>query len=160
MNQRNEKFNTDMKNILCIALSLLALSPLASAKTLLNVDKAGVGIKGYDPVAFFTDKAAVKGSPANKSTEGGVTYYFASAEHKVLFDANPSKYEPQFGGFCAWAVSQGYTAGIDPEAFQIVDGRLLLQYSQGVRKDFNKDTAGNLKKADANWPSIIEKKGK
>lgn len=149
-----------MKKLLCIALSLIALSPLASAKTLLNVDKAGVGIKGYDPVAFFTDHAAVKGTSANKSTEGGVTYYFASAEHKALFDANPSKYEPQFGGYCAWAVSQGYTAGIDPQAFQIVDGRLLLQYSQGVRKDFNKDTAGNLKKADANWPNIVAKKGK
>ena len=64
------------------------------------------------------------------------------------------------GGFCAWAVSRGYKASIDPNAFQVVNGRLLLQYSLSVRKDFSEDTEGNLKKADANWPAIVEKKGK
>jgi len=149
-----------MKHLLLFTLLATMLAPLASGKTLANVDNAGVGIKGYDPVAYFTDNKAVKGDPAIKSTANGVTYYFASAEHQATFDANPSKYEPQFGGFCGWAVSQGYTASIDPNAFQIIDGRLVLQYSLGVRKDFNKDAAGNLKKADANWPGIVEKKGK
>ncbi|MGB8464443.1 MAG: YHS domain-containing (seleno)protein, partial [Terrimicrobiaceae bacterium] len=79
--------------------------------------------------------------------------------NKAAFDADPANYEPQFGGFCAWAVSRGYTAPVDPDAFQIVNGRLLLQYSPSVRKDFAKDVEGNLKKADANWPSIVEKKG-
>lgn len=138
----------------------LALISTASAKTLVNVDRSGVAIKGYDPVAYFTDKKAVKGNAQLQSNVGGVIYYFASAENKAAFDADAAKYQPQFGGFCAWAVSRGYTAPIDPNAFQIVNGRLLLQYSLKVRTDFSLDTEGNLKKADANWPSILEKKGK
>jgi len=138
----------------------LALISTASAKTLVNVDRSGVAIKGYDPVAYFTDKKAVKGNAQLQSNVGGVIYYFASAENKAAFDADAAKYQPQFGGFCAWAVSRGYTAPVDPNAFQIVNGRLLLQYSLKVRTDFSLDTEGNLKKADANWPSILEKKGK
>jgi hypothetical protein len=72
----------------------------------------------------------------------------------------PAKYEPAFGGFCAYGVSRNKLVEIDPEAFQIVDGRLLLQYSKGVRNDFNKDTQGNLAKANANWPMLLENKGK
>ncbi|HEY5894224.1 MAG TPA: YHS domain-containing (seleno)protein [Chthoniobacterales bacterium] len=149
-----------MKNIFLALLAFVAFSAVASAKTHLNVDRHGVGIKGYDPVAYFTDSKAVKGSPQFQSSFNGATYQFTSADHKATFEANPSKFEPQFGGFCAWAVSQGYTASIDPNAFQIVNGRLLLQYSLNVRKDFSKDAQGNLKKADANWPGIVEKKGK
>jgi YHS domain-containing protein len=148
-----------MKKLLVLAL-LLALAPLAFAQTLVNTDRDGVGLKGHDPVAYFTDNKAVKGDPRYQSTANGVIYYFVSAEHKSAFDANPAKFEPQFGGFCAWAVSKGYTAAIDPNAFQIVDGRLLLQYSLGVREKFSKDTAGNLRKADANWPGLVAKKGK
>jgi YHS domain-containing protein len=149
-----------MKRILIPAIMALALISTASAKTLVNVDRSGVAIKGYDPVAYFTDKKAVKGNAQLQSNVGGVIYYFASAENKAAFDADAAKYQPQFGGFCAWAVSRGYTAPIDPNAFQIVNGRLLLQYSLKVRTDFSADTEGNLKKADANWPSIVEKKGK
>jgi YHS domain-containing protein len=102
----------------------------------------------------------VKGDSKFQSADNGTTYYFASAEHKAAFDKEPAKYEPQFGGFCAYAVSQGHTAPISPDAFQIVSGRLLLQYDLGIREKFNKDTAGNLSKADANWPGIVEKQGK
>jgi len=69
-------------------------------------------------------------------------------------------YEPAFGGFCAFGVSRNKLVEIDPEAFQIVDGRLLLQYSKGVRSDFNKDAQGNLTRAKANWPALVERKGK
>ena len=149
-----------MKNVLLAALLAVVFVSTTSAKTLLNVDKSGVGIKGYDPVAYFTDNQPIKGSAQFQSDSNGVTYHFASARSKAVFDANPGKYEPQFGGFCAWAVSQGYTAPIDPNAFQVVNGRLLLQYSLSVRKQFSQDTEGNLRKADANWPAIVEKKGK
>ena len=149
-----------MKNVLLTALLAVVFVSTTSAKTLLNVDKSGVGIKGYDPVAYFTDNQPIKGSAQFQSDSNGVTYYFASARSKAVFDANPGKYEPQFGGFCAWAVSQGYTAPIDPNAFQVVNGRVLLQYSLSVRKQFSQDTEGNLRKADANWPAIVEKKGK
>jgi YHS domain-containing protein len=149
-----------MRNIALTAIMALALASAAVAKSLVNVDGSGVGLKGYDPVAYFTQAKAVKGDAPFQSKADGVIYYFASAENKAAFDTNPAKYEPQFGGFCAWAVSRGYTASVDPNAFQIVNGRLLLQYSLKVRKDFSADTEGNLKKADANWPSIIERKGK
>ncbi len=149
-----------MKNILFATLVALVFVSTASAKALVNIDKSGVGIQEHDPVAYFTDNKPVKGSAQFQSAFNGVTYYFASAQNKTTFDANPAKYEPQFGGFCAWAVSRGYTASIDPKAFQIVNERLLLQYNLGVRKNFNQDPEGNLKKADANWPSIVEKKGK
>jgi YHS domain-containing protein len=149
-----------MRSIFVTVIIAIALITDASAKNLVNVDKGGLGLKGHDPVAYFTDNKAVKGDPQFQSSANAVIYYFASGENKAAFDANPAKYEPQFGGFCAWAVSRGYTASIDPHAFQIVDGRLLLQYSLKVRKDFSADTVGNLRKADANWPSIVEKKGK
>jgi YHS domain-containing protein len=149
-----------MKILLTALFALLTLTTAASAKDLVNLNWSGVAIKGTDPVAYFTDKKAVKGDPKIQSTYEGAIYNFASVEHKASFDKEPAKYVPQFGGFCAWAVSQGYTANIDPNAFQIVDGRLILQYSLDIREKFNADTAGNLKKADANWPAIVDKKGK
>jgi YHS domain-containing protein len=147
-----------------LALLLLSISitgsVLAGGKALLNVDKNNIAIQGYDPVAFFTDNKPVKGNPEFKSTYSGATYHFASAEHKNLFDKEPAKYEPAFGGYCAYGASRNKIVEIDPEAFQIVDGHLLLQYSKSVRADFNKDTQGNLAKANANWPGLVEKKGK
>jgi YHS domain-containing protein len=150
-----------MRRIFQISLSgLLAVSALAADKSLLNLNKEGVAVQGYDPVAFFTVKAPVKGRPEFASEFHGARYQFHSAKSKAAFDAEPSKYEPRFGGYCAYGVSKGKLADIDPEAFQIVDGRLLLQYSNSVREEFAKDVAGNLKKADANWPDLVEKKGR
>jgi YHS domain-containing protein len=143
-------------------LTLLVLTTplLAQTKALLNLEKNGLALQGYDPVAFFTQNKPVKGKPEFKSTHQGATYYFASEENKARFDKEPAKFEPAFGGFCAYGVSRNKLVEIDPEAFQILDGRLLLQYSKGVRSDFNKDPKSNLAKADANWPALVEKKGK
>lgn len=138
----------------------LALPVFAQTKTLLNLDPSGVAIQGYDPVAFFTDHQPVKGDPKFLIKQDGAIYFFASKEHKELFKANPAKYEPVFGGYCAYGVSRNKLVDIDIAAFQIVDGKLLLQYSKGVRDDFNKDAKGNLAKADANWPGLVAKKGK
>ncbi len=150
-----------MKKLSLFVLALgLALPALAQTKTLLNLDKGGVAIQGYDPVAFFTDHKPVKGREEFPARYNGAYYYFASKEHRDLFKADPAKYEPVFGGYCAFGVSRGKLVEIDVDAFQIVDGRLLLQYSKGVRDDFNKDTKGNLEKAQANWPGLVEKKGK
>lgn len=150
---------TSLLTILTL-ISLSATVDAAPAKQLLNLDRKGVAVQGYDVVAFFTDGKPVKGNPAFASTHAGATYWFASAAHKTAFDAEPAKFTPQFGGYCAYGVSRGKLVEIDVEAFQIVDGRLLLQYSKGVRNDFNKDAPGNLKKAEANWPVLLEKKGK
>lgn len=124
----------------------------------MNLDKDGVAIQGYDPVAFFTDKKPVKGKPAISSKSGGATYHFSSEANKKAFDAEPAKYIPQFGGYCAYGVSKGDLVKIEVDAFQIVDGRLLLQYDKKIRDKFNVDQKGFLKRADANWPTVSKKK--
>jgi YHS domain-containing protein len=150
-----------MKTILLsLVISALALPVSAQTKTLLNLDDSGVAIQGCDPVAFFTDNKPVKGDPKYVSKHDGAIYLFTSKEHKDMFNANPVKYEPVFGGYCAYGVSRNKLVEIDVDAFQIVDGKLLLQYSKSVRDNFNKDQAGNLARANANWPGLVEKKGK
>ena len=136
------------------------LSALAQTKTLLNLDDSGVAIQGYDPVAYFTDNKPVKGDPQILAKRDGAIYFFASKEHKELFLKDPMKYEPVFGGYCAYGVSRNKLVEIDVNAFQVVDGHLLLQYSKGVQDKFNADPKGNLSKAEANWPGLVEKKGK
>jgi len=149
-----------MKKVFFLLLLFASAPVFGQNKTLLNLDRQGIAIQGYDPVAFFTQNRPVKGRPEFESKYNGARYLFASAEDKSTFDANPAKYEPQFGGFCAYAASQNHTAPVKIEAFQIVNGRLLMQYDLGVRKEFNKDTQGNLQKADKNWPGLVQKEGK
>jgi len=150
-----------MKQIfILLAFGLLALPAFAQTKTLLNLDDAGVAIQGYDPVSFFTEHKPVKGSPKFPLKQDGAVYYFTSKEHRDMFKADPPKYEPVFGGYCAYGVSRNKLVEIDVDAFQIVDGKLLLQYSKGVRDDFNADAKDNLAKANANWPVLVDKKGK
>ena len=150
------------KAILSFVVAILALPVFAqtASKTLVNVDVSGVAIQGYDPVAFFTDNKPVKGEQKFLVKHDGAIYFFASKEHKDLFKADPVKYTPEFGGYCAYGVSKNKLVEIDVDAFQIVDGKLLLQYSKGVRDDFNADAKGNLAKANTNWTGLVEKKGK
>jgi YHS domain-containing protein len=147
------------KTLLLLTCLLVSTAAFAQDKTLQNVDKHGVAIQGYDPVAFFTQGKPVKGQAQFESTYKGAKYLFASAEDKAAFEANPAKYEPQFGGFCAYAVSEGHTAPVKIDAFMIVNGRLLMQYDFDVKKIFEKDPQGRLVKADKNWPGIVSEKG-
>lgn len=149
-----------MRKLFVAMLVVPALSGFAVAKQLNNLDGNGVAIQGYDPVAFFTDSRPVKGSSQFQSGYEGAKYYFASAEHKAAFDKEPAKYEPQFGDYCAYGASHGHPAPIKIEAWQIVNGRLLMQYDLGIKEKFNKDQQGNLRKADQNWPGIVETYGK
>src|SRR5215472_732834 len=137
-----------MKKVFVELMLFSALSTIAAAKDLLNLDGNGVAIQGYDPVAFFTDKRSVKGSPQFQSEYRSAKYYFVSAEHKASFDKEPAKYEPQFGGYCAYGASKGHKAPVKIEAWQIVNGRLLMQYDLEVKDTFNEDQLGNLQKAD------------
>jgi YHS domain-containing protein len=150
-----------MKKILLLVMLGLA-GPVfgQTGKNLVNLDQAGVAIQGYDPVAFFTDGKPVKGTADFQSTDHGGIYYFATAGHKALFDANPTKYEPAFGGYCAFGVAKGHLASVKVDAFQIVNGRLLMQHNQGVRDGFNKNQKDNLAAAGTNWPALVEEKGK
>jgi len=133
----------------------VCLSVSASfALTAPNVDKNGVGIEGYDPVAFFTDGKPVLGKKEFHVTYRGVIYRFASAEHQAIFEKAPAKYEPQFGGYCAYGVAQGHLAPGKAEAFQIVNGQLLMQYDSHTRDEFNKDQQANLDAAQSKWQTL------
>jgi YHS domain-containing protein len=117
----------------------------------------GQAIRGYDPVAYFESGQPQKGLKAFAHAWNGATWLFASEAHRAAFAAQPEKYAPQFGGYCAWAVSQGYTADIDPEAWRIVDGKLYLNYSPKIQKQWEEDTAGNIAKGEKNWPGLVGK---
>ena len=118
-------------------------------------DDAGLAIRGTDPVAYFTQGAPVAGSAEFTHTWNNATWRFASAENRDLFAANPEQYAPQYGGYCAWAVSQGYTAAIDPNAWKIVDGRLYLNFNRSVQRRWERDIPGNITRANANWPGVL-----
>lgn len=131
----------------------------ADRRVLLNLDRDGVGLQGYDPVAYFTDARPVKGEGTHRASFGGAVYFFASAEHRAMFEADPAKYTPQFGGYCAYAASIDRISPISPEFWEIVDGRLILQHNQKAWDLWHKDPAGNLVRADANWPGLVERSG-
>lgn len=114
----------------------------------------GVAILGTDPVAYFTLGQPTAGDPAYSHDWNGVTWHFATAQHRDLFAADPEKYAPQYGGFCAFAVSRGYTADIDPNAWRIVDDKLYLNLSPGVQARWERDIPGNISRADQNWPRL------
>jgi YHS domain-containing protein len=149
-----------MKKVFLAILMFSTVFTFAASKQLLNLDRGGLAIQGYDPVAFFTDQRPVKGNEQFQSNYNGAKYYFASMEHKAAFDKDPAKYEPQFGGYCAYGVSRGNRAPIKIEAWQIVNGRLLMQYDLDIKNNFNKDQQGSLQKADQNWPGLVDKYGK
>jgi len=122
-----------------------------------NVTEEGVAIKGYDPVAYFTRGEPAEGSAEFEYEWQGARWRFTSAEHMEIFKAEPEKYAPQYGGYCAYAVSRGTTADIDPYAWTIVNGKLYLNLNKGVRRVWEKDIPGNIRKADENWPAVLEK---
>ncbi len=137
----------------------VADSAAAGQKVLADVDSSGLAIQGYDPVAYFTQGKAVKGDPRFRSTWHGAVYQFASADDKAMFDTTPARYEPQFGGYCAYAASIDTVSPIDPDFWEIVDGRLILQHNQRAWDAWHKDAAGNLVKADKNWPGLVDRNG-
>ena len=120
--------------------------------------EGGLAIRGTDPVAYFTQGKPVKGNPEFAYKWGNATWQFASEQNRDLFVKSPDKYAPQYGGFCAWAVSQGYTASTDPDAWKIVDGKLYLNYNSAVQWGWQKDIAGNVSKGDNNWPALAKDK--
>jgi len=140
-----------------VLIAAILLSPAALAqKPQVFSDRDGA-IRGHDPVAYFDRKGPVKGAKQFSHPWRGATWYFASAENRDKFAAEPERYAPRYGGYCAYAVAQGYTADIDPSAWSIVDGKLYLNYSLGVRERWNKDIPGYIHKADASWPEVLKR---
>ena len=140
-------------------IGLLAISPLvarpAFAATPEVFSDGGFAIRGTDPVAYFTTGGPVRGTDAHLLMWRGATWAFSNAENMAAFEMNPDAYAPQYGGYCAYAVSQGYTASTDPEAWTIHDGKLYLNYSKSVRSRWERDIPGHVAAADANWPGVL-----
>jgi YHS domain-containing protein len=144
-----------MKTIL--ATLLLGLAAAAYAAGEHNLDSSGLALKGYDPVAYFTEKKPIAGKAEFTARHEGATYRFASAANRDAFAAAPEKYVPQYGGYCAFGMASGYKAPIEPDAWTVVDGKLYLNYNQSVRSRWSSDVPGFVRKADANWPTVRAK---
>jgi YHS domain-containing protein len=115
----------------------------------------GVAVGGYDPVAYFTEGKAVNGTKEITLEHEGPTWRFASEANRDAFKADPARYAPQYGGYCAYAVANGYTAKGDPEAWTVHDGKLYLNFDKTVRTLWEKDKAGYIAKGDNNWPGVL-----
>lgn len=141
---------------LVLAAALATATPALAQKAEVFTD-SGAAIRGYDPVAYFTDSKPVKGDAKFTHSWKGATWRFASAANRDAFAASPEKYAPQYGGYCAYGVASGYAVSTVPEAWSVRDGKLYLNYSTGVQKDWLRDPAGYIRKADANWPKVLER---
>ena len=142
-----------------VAAPLVAEPAKAQKSTAPAVDTGiikGVAVGGYDPVAYFTEKKPVPGKADITFVHEGATWRFASATNRDAFKADPAKYAPQYGGHCAWAVSQGYTAKGDPLAWTVTGGKLYLNYNKSVQSNWEKSIPGNIAKGDANWPNKVK----
>lgn len=153
-----------MKNVRSLLLALVALTatsvalPAGADTAPVHTGLIGnVGVGGYDPVAYFTENRAVRGTTQHRITHQGVEYRFANAANLAAFRATPARYLPQYGGYCAWAVGNGYTAPGDPRHWRIVDGRLFLNYNGDVQRQWDANRANLIRQADTNWPGVLSR---
>lgn len=142
-----------MKKFFVMAMAMIAAVCVSAQKPEI-FSSDGVAIRGYDPVAYFTDHKPVKGSASFKYSWKGADWYFASKKNFDMFKANPEKYAPQYGGWCAYGMARGYKARTEADAWSIVDGKLYLNYDLDVRKTWDKDRPGYISKANKNWPTV------
>lgn len=138
---------------LCAFFSCTKTTPVPPV----NVTPENVAIKGYDPVAYFTDKRPVEGSPEYEYDWRGARWRFASVAHREEFQRDPERYAPKYGGYCAYAVSQGKIADIDPEAWTVFEGRLYLNLNKDVQKLWEKNMLEYIRMADEKWPRMSGK---
>jgi YHS domain-containing protein len=151
---------TTMTRRALFAAAILLAAPLAAhAKSppIYTGLLSSIAVGGYDPVAYFTDGKPVAGKSGITHRWNGATWRFASEKNRDLFKAKPETYAPQYGGYCAWAVSQGYTAKGDPNHWKVVDGKLFLNYDANVQRNWEKDVPGHIANANKNWPKVLEK---
>ena len=145
--------------VLLILVAAIAAGACSTVEAVaLNADAAGMALKGYDAVAYFAVDNAVKGDAKYSYVWNGAKWLFSSEENMNKFMADPEAYAPQFGGYCAYAVSEGYTADADPEAWKVVDGKLYLNYNPDVQKNWEKNEAARIGKGRKNWQQFKTKK--
>ncbi len=146
------------RHLLTLAIAapaVAAFAPSAMAATPEIYAEDGIAIDGTDAVAYFTEGAPIAGDEAITFDYMGATWRFASEENRDMFAADPTAYAPQYGGYCAFAVSKGATAPTAPDAWTIVDDKLYLNFSTSVRERWRQDIPGNIAAADANWPGVL-----
>ena len=122
-----------------------------------NTNGSSLAIGGYDPVAYFTEGRARLGNAAHSARHEGVVYRFVSDANQRKFEADPSRYLPRYGGYCAYGVAVGAKFDGDPRLFRIVDGKLYFNLNPEIQRKWEQDVAGNIVKADGNWPRIRDK---
>ena len=144
--------------ILALSAASLMASPTLAAvpgsTSEVNTDANGIAMRGYDPVAYFTDGAPTKGDARFAASYEGARYLFATEANLMKFQADPAAYAPQFGGFCAMGASFGEKVDTDPQAWKIVDGKLYLNNSKPVQDRWLTDIPGNIQRANDQWPII------
>jgi YHS domain-containing protein len=148
-------------SLLSLALLGLAMAPAsapaANPSPEISAEADGLGAGGYDVTAYFVRGQAVRGSAAHQLHYKGATWRFASGENLARFKADPTAFAPQFGGYCAWAVSQGYVAPGDPEQWKVVDGKLYLNFNARAKELWEADQADAIRRGHANWPGVLTK---
>lgn len=140
----------------CIFLGLSAPAGAREAEVYTGFFSS-VAMGGFDAVSYFTEGKPVAGDARFSLSHKGVTWRFSSQKNLETFRANPTGYAPQYGGYCAWAVSEGYTASGDPLVWNIVKGKLYLNYDKSVQANWAKDIPGHVVRADRNWPGVLGK---
>ncbi|MEX0351493.1 MAG: YHS domain-containing (seleno)protein [Paracoccaceae bacterium] len=142
------------RNILA-GLGALALAPAARAASPMIYSQGGAAIAGFDTVSYFVDGGPVPGQPDNALMWKGAVWHFASDENREAFEANPRAFAPQFGGYCAYAVSQGQLSTIDPNIWHVIDDKLYLIHSNNIERIWMRDPMANIELAEANWPEVL-----
>ena len=148
---------TTRRQFLAVSLAApvaLSIRPAFAAEPAVQVQN-GYGADGADVVAYFTEERAVEGSEEHVVEHEGVAYKFASAENAATFEADPVAYLPQYGGYCAYAVSKGYTATVERDAWSVHDGKLYLNFSKSVRALWRARRSHHIESANANWPAVL-----
>lgn len=143
--------------LMAVSFSAMAEKPVNTLTNSFFAKQTDTAINGYDSVAYFTQNAPVKGLDAHTYDYKGAKWKFSNAANLELFKANPEKYSPQYGGYCAYAVAKDSLAKVDPNQFTILDGKLYLNYDASIQKEWLKDRANFINKADAKFQALIAK---
>jgi len=165
-NNKRESTKTPLTLLAAVCMAFLSFvgSAQAGAPQINTLQKEGVfgkfkhtgiAIRGYDTVAYFTQGKPVKGDKAISTDWNGAMWLFSSQEHKNLFLAQPEKYAPQYGGYCAYGVANDYLVKIEPEQWQIVDDQLYLNFSKDIQARWAKDISGYIKRADRKFEALL-----
>ncbi|MFK7996492.1 MAG: YHS domain-containing (seleno)protein [Granulosicoccus sp.] len=141
----------------CHGLALADAPVNTLEKALFGYKPNGIAIRGYDTVAYFTESKPVEGDSAYSTEWMGATWHFASQENLTTFTENPERYAPQYGGYCAYGVAQGYLVKVEPDQWSIVDDKLYLNFDNSVQKKWVKDIPGYIATADGNIAGLLAK---